>query len=34
MENGLLNALNELINLFAPGKDASNNLREAVNSDT
>ncbi|KAG2659259.1 ent-copalyl diphosphate synthase 2-like isoform X3 [Panicum virgatum] len=29
METGLLNALNELINLFAPGKDASNNLREA-----
>ncbi|KAG2651500.1 syn-copalyl diphosphate synthase, chloroplastic-like [Panicum virgatum] len=28
-ENSLLNALHELINLFAPGEDASNNLREA-----
>jgi hypothetical protein len=32
-ENGLLNALHELIDLSAPGKDASDNLREAVNSD-
>ncbi|XP_025792139.1 ent-copalyl diphosphate synthase 2-like [Panicum hallii] len=28
-ENGLLTALHELIHLFAPGKDASDNLREA-----
>jgi ent-copalyl diphosphate synthase len=28
-ENGLLNALHELIDLSAPGKDASDNLREA-----
>jgi len=28
-ENGLLNALRELIDLFAPGKDASDNLHEA-----
>ncbi|RLM78351.1 hypothetical protein C2845_PM12G17950 [Panicum miliaceum] len=28
-ENGLLTALHELIDLFAPGKDASDNLREA-----
>ncbi|KAG2583711.1 hypothetical protein PVAP13_6KG192924 [Panicum virgatum] len=28
-ENGLLNALRELIHLFAPGKDASDNLCEA-----
>ena len=34
VENGLLNALHELINLFAPGEEASNDLREAVNSDT
>jgi ent-copalyl diphosphate synthase len=34
MENGLLNALRELIDLFAPGKDSSDNLHEAVNSGT
>ena len=32
-ENGLINAFHELIDLFAPGKDASDNLRESVNSD-